>query len=252
MEWMIHELATRAGTTSRALRHYDRIGLLAPSRVGENGYRYYGPESASRLDRILRLRRLGMGLPEIAEALAEEDGGQGGLRAHVAALEAERDRVEQRLREARLTLEAAGAGAEPGANVLLEGFNDRYRDEVVERWGEEAFRASNEWWHAKTLKEQVAWKEEAEDLVAAWVGAWRSGVSPSSETAQGLAARHVRWLAGIPGTPQAEGDRERSVEMVRCLGDSYVEDPRFVLMYQGPEGAAFVRDALHAHARTRM
>ena len=43
MEWMVHELAARAGISSRTLRHYDRIGLLAPSRLGENGYRYYGP-----------------------------------------------------------------------------------------------------------------------------------------------------------------------------------------------------------------
>ncbi|WP_341351737.1 MerR family DNA-binding transcriptional regulator [Streptosporangium minutum] len=29
-----HELAARAGITSRTLRHYGRIGLLAPSGVG--------------------------------------------------------------------------------------------------------------------------------------------------------------------------------------------------------------------------
>ncbi|MFI9589942.1 TipAS antibiotic-recognition domain-containing protein [Nonomuraea sp. NPDC052265] len=89
-------------------------------------------------------------------------------------------------------------------------------------------------------------------LVAAWVAAVRSGVSPTSEHAQSLAARHVRWLSLIPGTPTAEGDRERSIEMVTCLGDMYADDPRFATMYDDTAGAMFVRDALQAYARTRM
>ncbi|MEX2535334.1 MAG: MerR family DNA-binding transcriptional regulator [Trueperaceae bacterium] len=40
-EWSIQEIVRAAGTTSRTLRHYDQIGLLEPSRIGNNGYRYY-------------------------------------------------------------------------------------------------------------------------------------------------------------------------------------------------------------------
>ena len=39
-DWSTHEVDRIAGTTSRTLRHYDNIGLLKPSRVGGNGYRY--------------------------------------------------------------------------------------------------------------------------------------------------------------------------------------------------------------------
>ncbi|WP_432920339.1 TipAS antibiotic-recognition domain-containing protein [Microbispora sp. CA-135349] len=123
---------------------------------------------------------------------------------------------------------------------------------MISRWGERAFRESNDWWHGKTLDQQRAWKRAAEDLVAAWVAAVEAGVSPTSEQAQSLAARHVRWLSRIPGTPTAEGDWERSIEMVTCLGDTYVDDPRFAGMYDDAAGAIFVRDALHAYARTRM
>ncbi|HJB63588.1 MAG TPA: TipAS antibiotic-recognition domain-containing protein, partial [Candidatus Microbacterium pullistercoris] len=58
--------------------------------------------------------------------------------------------------------------------------------------------------------------------------------------------RHVAWLRGMPGTP-AE-DPAEVVGYVRGLGDMYVADPRFGKNYGGPEGAAFVRDALHAWA----
>ncbi|MEU3330185.1 MerR family transcriptional regulator [Streptomyces albus] len=252
MEWTIQELATRAGITSRTLRHYDSVGLLAPSRIGANGYRYYDAGAVARLQRILFMRRLGMGLPAIAEVLADEVDTGDGLRAHIAELEKERDRLERQIRSVRLTLEALEAGAEPRMDVMLAGFNDHYKEEVVSRWGEHAFRASNDWWHSKTLGQQRAWKQAAEELVAAWVAAARSGAAPASQEAQSLAARHIQWLSGIPGTPTAEGDRERSIGMVKCLGDMYVDDPRFAGMYEDAAAAAFVRDALHVYARTRM
>lgn len=252
MEWTIQELATRAGITSRTLRHYDRVGLLAPSRVGANGYRYYDPGAVARLQRILLMRRLGMGLPAIAEVLADEVDTCDGLRAHIAALEKERDRIEGQIRSVRHTLEALQAGAEPQMDVMLAGFNDHYKDEVISRWGERAFHVSNDWWHGKTLEEQRAWKHAAEELVAAWVTAMKAGLSPTSEHAQSLAARHVEWLSQIPGTPTAEGDRQRSIEMVEGVAEMYVDDPRFAGMYDDADGAMFVRDALQAYARTRM
>lgn len=252
MEWTIQELAARAGITSRTLRHYHRIGLLIPSRIGANGYRYYDSGAVARLQRILLMRRLGMGLSAIARVLADEVDTGDGLRGHIAALEQERDRIDRQIRSVRHTLEALEAGAEPQMDVMLVGFNDPYRDEVIARWGERAFQASNAWWHGKTLDQQRAWKRAAEELVAAWVDAARSGVSPTSHRAQSLAARHVEWLSQIPGTPTAEGDRERAVAMVRGLADSYVEDPRFTGMYQDPAAARFVRDALRAYAETRM
>ncbi|MFE7651143.1 MerR family transcriptional regulator [Streptomyces phaeoluteigriseus] len=66
-DWSIQEIARLAGTTSRTLRHYDDIGLLPPSRIAANGYRHYDGEALVRLQRILLLRELGFGLPQIAD-----------------------------------------------------------------------------------------------------------------------------------------------------------------------------------------
>ena len=49
MDWSIQEIAKLAGTTSRTLRHYDDIGLVAPARIGSNGYRYYDDAALVRL-----------------------------------------------------------------------------------------------------------------------------------------------------------------------------------------------------------
>ena len=67
-DWSIQEIARLVGTTSRTLRHYDEIGLLPPARIAANGYRHYDEAALVRLQRILLLRELGLGLPAIAEA----------------------------------------------------------------------------------------------------------------------------------------------------------------------------------------
>ena len=60
-----------SGVTSRTLRHYHEIGLLDPAYVGANGYRYYEVEQLLRLQQILLLRELGVGLGEIADAIGQ-------------------------------------------------------------------------------------------------------------------------------------------------------------------------------------
>ncbi|MFI0738193.1 MerR family transcriptional regulator [Streptomyces sp. NPDC021100] len=252
VEWTIQQVARRAGITSRTLRHYDDIGLLPPSRVGSNGYRYYDVDAVARLQRVLILRDLGLSLPVIAEVLDREADEETALREHIRLLEAERERLDRRIGAVRRTLDARRSGQDPTMDMMLEGFNDSYEDEVVARWGERAFRLSNDWWHGKDMRQQLAWKRDTDELVDAWAAAWREGASPLSDRAQALAARHVAWLGAIPGTPVADGDRERSAVMVRCLGDMYVTDPDFATTYGSVEGAAFVRDALHAYVRVTM
>src|SRR5262249_22773030 len=54
----------------KALRFYDEIGLLKPTRVdGENGYRYYAASLLPRLNRILFLKELGFSLDEVGQLL---------------------------------------------------------------------------------------------------------------------------------------------------------------------------------------
>ncbi|RRR96859.1 MerR family transcriptional regulator [Glycomyces terrestris] len=66
--WRIGELARMAGVSERTLRHYDRIGLLAPAAVSrETGYRWYGAAELARLERIRGLQDLGLSLRRIAE-----------------------------------------------------------------------------------------------------------------------------------------------------------------------------------------
>lgn len=49
----IKEFSTLTHTPIDTLKHYDRIDLLKPAYIGENNYRYYLPEQAFLLTRIL-------------------------------------------------------------------------------------------------------------------------------------------------------------------------------------------------------
>lgn len=69
MEYSIQALSRLSGVTTRALRWYDEIGLLTPSRVAESGYRFYGEKEVDRLQDILYYRSLGVPLAQIKACL---------------------------------------------------------------------------------------------------------------------------------------------------------------------------------------
>ncbi|MDT9683633.1 MerR family transcriptional regulator [Streptomyces sp. TRM76323] len=70
----IGEIARLAGVSTRAVRHYHRIGLLPePPRRG-NGYREYGLRDAVLLARVRRLAELGLSLDEVRDVLADDAG----------------------------------------------------------------------------------------------------------------------------------------------------------------------------------
>ena len=65
--YSISELAREFALTTRAIRFYEDSGLLAPRR--EKRTRVYGERERVRLKLILRGKRLGLALSEIAELL---------------------------------------------------------------------------------------------------------------------------------------------------------------------------------------
>ncbi|MGW4242324.1 MerR family transcriptional regulator [Nocardia sp. NPDC004722] len=76
---LISELSRRTGVSARALRHYDRSGLLEAGRRA-NGYRDFPESSVERVRRIRTLLAVGLDLSAIAALLPcfTEDGQLGG------------------------------------------------------------------------------------------------------------------------------------------------------------------------------
>jgi DNA-binding transcriptional MerR regulator len=61
--WTIAQIADEFGVTHRTIRHYEDLGLIAPERRGQQ--RVYHRRDRTRLNLILRGKRLGFPLEEI-------------------------------------------------------------------------------------------------------------------------------------------------------------------------------------------
>jgi DNA-binding transcriptional MerR regulator len=248
----IADVAKLAGTTSRTLRHYDDIGLLSPSRIGSNGYRYYNADALAKLQRILLLRQLGLALPGIAEVLAGQRDDTRALSDHVRVLQAEKQRIDRLISSVTITIHKLTEGEALMAEEMFDGFDhSEYKDEVEQRWGAEAYASSSAWWNAKSAVEKADFTAVQKELAADWSSAAECGIDPDSEEAQQLAKRHYDWLAAIPGTP-SEGEAGPPVAYYLGLADMYVADPRFARNYGGQAGAEFVRAAMVTFASTQL
>ena len=70
----VGEAAKAVHTTSETLRHYDRIGLVKPSRKDEwTNYRYYTEQDIVRLNTVRALQMMDLPLQEIKKVLEYDD-----------------------------------------------------------------------------------------------------------------------------------------------------------------------------------
>lgn len=64
-QYSITEFASETSVSARALRHYDKLGLLKPSHYNKSGYRMYTNKDLMKLQYISALKFLGFTLSEI-------------------------------------------------------------------------------------------------------------------------------------------------------------------------------------------
>jgi len=69
----IGDLAEHFGISTDIIRHYDKLGLLTPQVIKDNGYRYYSIDQVFDLEFILNMRALDMSLHDIGEMLNPDD-----------------------------------------------------------------------------------------------------------------------------------------------------------------------------------
>ncbi len=103
--WTITELAGEFEVTLRTLRHYEDVGLLHPERRGTA--RVFHQRDRVRLELILRGRRLGFTLPEIATIVNmydEQPGETGQLEYLLEQIEVRRAGLAQRRRDIEASL----------------------------------------------------------------------------------------------------------------------------------------------------
>lgn len=243
----VKQLSKLAGVTPRTLRHYDAIGLLKPSRIGDNGYRYYGEESLLQLQQILFYRELDMPLEDIKKIMAESRFDVlAALESHKAALKKRVDRTDRLLQTIENTIEHLKGRQTMNAKGFFEGFSEKeqekYAQEAAQRWDPEIVGASNRKWKAYSEAEKKKILAEGKAVYTDLAAVMFKGAG--SREVQAVIARwhkHMQYFWS-PDDDQLLG-----------LADLYNDDPRFKANYEGvhPGLAEFMRAAVKVYVRDR-
>lgn len=69
----ISKVSKSLGISTRTLRYYEQIGLIKSDKLDDYAYRVYSPETVTRLNQILILRKLRIPLKQIADILKSDD-----------------------------------------------------------------------------------------------------------------------------------------------------------------------------------
>ncbi|MBR0139171.1 MAG: MerR family transcriptional regulator [Firmicutes bacterium] len=133
----VREVSRTTGVSVRALQYYDSIGLLAPARVTEAGYRLYDGKSLEKLQQIMLFRELEFSLKDI-KSIVNSPGfdREGALRQQIELLSLKKERLEGLIALAKRSLK------EEEDSMSFKEFDtkklDEYAAKAKEAWGETA------------------------------------------------------------------------------------------------------------------
>jgi DNA-binding transcriptional MerR regulator len=243
----VKQLSKMAGITPRTLHYYDEIGLLKPSQVGANGYRYYEQEALLRLQQILLYRELDLPLERIKEIVGRRDFDV------LSALESHRQKLLQCIAHMeRLivtvddTISHLKGQKEMDTKQFFEGFSDEqqaeYEKEAMQLYDPETVKAANRKWKNYTEAEKQRIGEEGNAIYQDMLLAMPKGASsPEAQACVERWRHHIEYF-WIPNDEQLLG-----------LVDGYNDDPRFKANFDKihPDLAAFMRAAVNVYVDRR-
>lgn len=239
----VKQLSKLAGVTPRTLHHYDAIGLLKPSRVGDNGYRYYGEESVLRLQQILFYRELGIPLEDIKKIMGRRDFDVlGALYSHKEALQKQVARLNRLIHTVDNTINHLKGKTIMSDKAYFEGFSEeeqeKYAAEAEQMYDPETVRESNRKWKAYSAAKKEAIMAEGKAIYMDMIAAMPGGAeSPEVQAIVEHWRRHMDHF----WTPK--------LDQLLPLVNGYNDDPRFRANFDKmhPKLAGFMRDAVQIY-----
>lgn len=248
MEYSIRELAELAGVSARTLRWYHETGLLSPSRIGENGYRYYGGAEVDRLQQIMFYRELGVELSRIKDILDDPAFDRmEALRQHLRDLEIKEQELHTLITAVKEIIITEEKGEVMSDQKKFEAFKRQTVEENERRYGEESRRkygdaavdGSRKNVLGLSQEEYNSWTQLEQMILEKLAAAVEAGVPCTGEVGKEIAGLHRRWLSvSLKGSYDAAKHRG--------IAQLYVMDERFTAYYDARVSgcARFLCDAV--------
>jgi DNA-binding transcriptional MerR regulator len=251
----IGELAGLVGISTRAIRHYHRVGLLPEPARRANGYREYSLRDAVGLARVRRLTELGLSLDEAGDVLAGDAGRD--LAGILRELDADlaRQEADLRRRRARLAqlLRQAEAGGQPSeqapVSAELAGLFGRMAHVAAGRPGPEPAMAAK-------YRDLMALLETAAPARGTGAGGtgWLDVLTRTLDSDPGAVERAYAVYARLDELAGAAADDPRVEATARAIVAAIPEPARQAIRFPDGDleetgfGAAFYADFAPAQA----
>jgi DNA-binding transcriptional MerR regulator len=226
--YTVRQLAELAGVTVRTLHHYDEIGLLKPTRIGQNGYRHYDETAVMRLQQILFYRELGMELAAIREILDSPDfDAIRALQTHRQLLEARSARLQRLIETIDSTIQHLRGETTMSRKKMFEGFTPEQEEENTRlarlQYDPKIVNDSSRRWKSYSPAQRQAILEEGSQIYTDLAEALESGIPAVDARVQAILVRWHNHLYNF---------YEPTLEILRGLGELYNTDPAFIANFQ--------------------
>jgi len=241
--YTVKQLSDLAGVSPRTLHYYDQIGVLKPTQIGENGYRYYGEEALLRLQQILVYRQLDMPLENIKTILDHRDFDiLSTLERHKVDLQIRINQLERLILTVDLTINHLKGKADMSKKQLFEGLSDEqqaeYEQEAMQRYDPAIVKASTKKYKGYSAAEKQRIADQGNAVYQDMLLAIPKGAA--SAEAQACVERWRRHLEYF-WTPNEE--------QLLGLAELYSNDPRFKANFDkvDPRLAEFMQAAVKVY-----
>ena len=237
--YTIKQIADLAGVSRRTLHFYDEKGVLTPSSIGDNGYRFYDDDSLLQLQQILFYRELGLELEQIKQILNSSDFDM------VTALQSHRQKLLDKIKHLQTLVQTVDTTVmhligeiDMSKKSIFEGLSDakeaEYEKEAINQWGDDAAQ-SIKLWKSYSADQKEAIMQEGNQIYREIAANMDKG--EDSPEVQALLVRwhqHLRYFY------------EPSIEMLGGLGNMYHDQPDFNANFtkMHPELPAFLKKAI--------
>ncbi len=256
------QFAQKAAVTVRALRFYDKVGLLSPSEYTRVGHRLYSDEDLWRMQQILALKFLGFSLEEIRVCLqTNPERLQETLITQKVMMREKRsqlDRVIQAIEQAEVALRSKRGDWNVLINVIQvmqmeqqnEWVNKYLTPEQQQKMAEisgksyspEAVQKVKEWGKNWTEQDQQRASQQWEALYAELRRLVAEGQDPLGPEGQALAQQHSELIGQFT---RGDADVSSGLQQWWKNHDELPAGERPLAMYSySPEEAAFLQKAL--------